>query len=114
VQVLPLDPETREGIEAEFKGDPRYRVQKVPQAARPPSSEAEASASLPDPIERDRIFQQAGVASQVRDWDAFEKDLLWIRSLKLSVSELVQKYRGKLSGKALKKLKALQKKPRQG
>lgn len=60
--------------------------------------------ALPSPLIRDRAFAKAGLAGDVKHWDAVDLDVLFLRAKTSPVSRLIQEY-PKLSRTKLKALK---------
>lgn len=74
--------------------DAAYEVHRAPEAAKP---------LLPSPRARDALYSRAGIAQAVQEWDAVEKDMLYLRARELPASELQAAY-PKLDPKALARL----------
>ena len=111
VHVVPLDSETHQAAEQELKGNSHFKLQPLPEKGAPAPQPRTEAPLPPDPILREKTFQQAGITPYVRKWDSLDRDLLWIRASSLTAHALIQKYQGKIPEKALKKLKNLQSHP---
>lgn len=61
----------------------------------PPHRKVANDSYLPSVADRDRIFQESGLLSQLKDWDDFEKDALYLKLQKkgpMTIDRLVVKY----------------------
>jgi hypothetical protein len=60
-------------------------------------------AQLPEKRAQDALFKAAGLSDPIQDWDAAERDVLYLRAKALSAKELAKRY-PTLDPAALKKL----------
>lgn len=66
--------------------DPHYPTEELT------GYQVEDSNGILNPHHRDQAFQSAGLAESVKDWDHFEKDMLYMRVKNENINEVVGRY----------------------
>ncbi len=82
--------------------DPYYPVDKLP---RNYEVEKSANGVMPS-AERDQLFLEAGLSEDVKGWDQFEKDILYMRVKNENLTEVAGRY-PLIPSAALSRLKRL-------